>query len=151
MADLRMPDINKVQLAGNLTRDPELKYISSGTPLCDLSLAVNRKYKTKSGETREETMYVEVTVWGAPAEWISKDCKKGSPVYVEGRLKMDSWEDKNTGQKRSKLTVTADRVQQLSWNESFGGGGRGGGGGGYSDRPQPREIEEPVPEDDIPF
>lgn len=150
MADLRMPDINRVQLAGNLTRDPELKYIPSGTALCDMSIAVSRKFKTKTGETREETMYVEVALWGPAAEWISKDCKKGSPVYLEGRLKMDSWDDKSTGQKRSKLTVVADRVQQLSWNDRGGFSG-GGGGGGHSERPQPRDIEEPIPEDDIPF
>lgn len=151
MADLRMPDINRVQLAGNLTRDPELKYIPSGAAVCELSLAVNRKYKTKAGETREETMYIDVSLWGAAAEWVSKDCKKGTPVFVEGRLKMDSWEDKNTGQKRSVIRITADRVQQLSWNDRGGFGGGGGGGGQQSGRPQPREIEEPVPEDDIPF
>ena len=150
MADLRMPDINRVQLAGNLTRDPELKYIASGTALCELGLAVSRKFRSKSGELQEETMFINVVLWGKTAEWVGEKVKKGQPVYVEGRLKMDSWDDKSTGQKRSKIEVIGERVQQLSWDDSFGGGG-GNRGGGQSGRPQPREIEEPIPEDDIPF
>lgn len=141
MPDLRMPDINKVILAGNLTRDPELKYIPSGTALCKLGLAVNRKFKTKSGELKEDTLFINVDVWGASAEFCGQNLRKGRAVMVEGRLKSDDWEDKNTGQKRTSFSVTADRVQMLSWEDR----------GGSSSAPAPRRIEEPVPEDDIPF
>lgn len=153
MADLRMPDINKVQLAGRLTRDPELKYIASGTALCKLGMAVSKKYKTKSGEMKEDTLFINVTVWDKAAEWIAQDCKKGTAVLVDGELKMDSWEDKTTGQKRTTLEVRAFRVQQLAWADRGDQGNQGGqgGGGGYQEAPKPRVIEEPIPEDDIPF
>lgn len=140
MADFRMPDINKVTLAGRLTRDPELSYIQSGTALCKLGLAVSRKYKTKAGDMREDTLFINVTVWGQSAEWIGEKFKKGEPVLVEGRLMSDQWEDKNSGQKRTSIDVRADRIQALSWSDQ---------GGGYA--PKPRVIEEPIPEDDIPF
>ena len=167
MADLRMPDINHVTLAGRLTRDPELRYIASGSAVCKLGLAVSRKYKTKSGETREETLFVNVTVWGPSGEWCGEHMKKGAPVLVEGSLKSNEWEDKNTGQKRTAIDINANRVQSLAWEDrgdQQGGGGNYGGGqqsggqqqgggnyGGYSDAPKPRAIEEPIPEDDIPF
>lgn len=156
MADLRMPNINHVTLAGNLTRDPELRYIASGMAVCKLGMAVSNKYKTKTGETREDTLFVNVTVWGAGGEWCGEHMKKGAPVHVDGSLKMNEWEDKNTGQKRSTIEVTANRVQSLAWEDrgGQGGGGQQGGGGnygGYSDAPKPRAIEEPIPEDDIPF
>ena len=142
--NLRMPDINRVQIAGNLTRDPELRYLATGTPICEFGIAVSRRFKDKSGETREDTIFVDVTAWSAAAEYIGTHVKKGYPVYVEGGLQMDQWEDKATGQKRTKLKVRADRVQQLSWNNA--------NGGGYKEpKPKPREIEEPIPEDDIPF
>lgn len=150
MADLRMPDLNRVQLAGNLTRDPELKYLSSGMAVCELGLAVSRKYKAKTGELKEETLFINATLWGKTAEWVGDKIKKGQPVLVEGRLKSESWDDKTTGQKRSIIKVTADRVQQLSWDDRGGSGG-GGGGGSYTEAPKPRVIEEPIPEDDIPF
>lgn len=146
MADLRMPDLNKVFMAGRLTRDPELKYIQSGTALCKLGLANSRKYKAKDGSQREETLFVDVTCWGRTAEFVGENFRKGRPVMVEGRLKSDEWEDKNTGQKRTKIEITADRVQSLDWED------RGGGGGGSRQAAvQPRAIEEPIPEDDIPF
>ncbi|MFP6581386.1 MAG: single-stranded DNA-binding protein [Candidatus Hydrogenedentota bacterium] len=152
MADLRMPDLNKVQLAGRLTRDPELKYIASGTALCKLGMAVSRKYKTKTGDMKEETLFMNVTVWGQAAEWIGDKMKKGQPVLVEGRLTSNEWEDKN-GQKRTTIEVNADRVQSLAWDDRGDQGNQGGGGGGssYSEAPKPRPIEEPIPEDDIPF
>ena len=142
MADLRMPDLNKVFLAGNMTRDPELRYIPSGAAVCEMGLAVSRKYRTKDGELREETLFINVTCWGKTAEFVGENFKKGRAVVVEGRLKSDSWEDKNTGQKRTKIEVTADRVQSLEWEDREGGA---------RTKPAPRPIEEPVPEDDIPF
>ena len=143
MADLRMPDLNKVFLAGRLTREPELRYIQSGTALCKLGLAVSRKFRTKDGEQREETLFINVTCWGKTAEFVGENFHKGRPIVVEGRLKSDEWEDKNTGQKRTSIEVTADRVQSLDWEDR--------GGGSKSSKPAPRAIEEPVPEDDIPF
>ena len=142
MADLRMPDLNKVFLAGRLTRDPELRYIPSGTAVCELGLAVSRKYRTKDGEMREETVFVDVTCWDKTAEFVGENFHKGRPIVVEGRLKSDEWEDKNTGQKRSKIKITADRVQSLDWEDR---------GAARASKPAPRAIEEPVPEDDIPF
>ncbi len=147
MTDLRMPDMNKVFLAGRLTRDPELRYIQSGTALCKLGLAVSRKYRTKDGEQKEETLFINVTCWGKTAEYVGENYHKGRPVFIEGRLKSDEWEDKNTGQKRTAIDVTADRVQALDWEDRGGGGG----GGRPQSKPEPRAIEEPVPEDDIPF
>lgn len=141
MSDLRMPDLNKVFLAGRLTRDPELRYIPSGTAVCELGLAVSRKYRTKEGEQREDTLFINVTTWGKTAEYCGENLKKGRPIIVEGKLKSDEWEDKNSGQKRTSIKVTADRIQQIDWEDK----------GGSSSRPQPRPIEEPIPEDDIPF
>ncbi len=141
MSDLRMPELNKVFLAGRLTRDPELRYLQSGTPLCRMGVAVSRNFKTREGERREETVFVDVVAWRGTAEYCGENLKKGRPIMVEGWLRMDQWEDKNTGQKRSKIEVQADRIQTLDWDSDSGGGSR----------PAPREIEEPVPEDDVPF
>ena len=158
MADLSIPDINRVTIAGRLTRDPELRYIQSGTAVRKLGLAVSRKFKTKTGETREETLFVNATVWGQSGEWVGERLKKGAPVLVEGSLKSSEWEDKNTGQKRTAIDINATRVQPLAWEDRGGQGGaqqgdgqEGGNYGGYSDAPSPRNIEEPIPEDDIPF
>lgn len=164
MSDLRVPDLNNVVIAGRLTRDPELKYISSGRAVCKVTIANSRFYKDKNGERKEDTSFVDATVWDKMAEFVGERLKKGRPVIVEGRLKSDSWEDKATGQKRSKLEISAMRITPLDWDENSrsgsGGGGNYGGGGGYggesgrpssSSAPAPREIEEPIPEDDIPF
>ncbi|MDX9972946.1 MAG: single-stranded DNA-binding protein [FCB group bacterium] len=150
MSDLRMPDVNRVTLVGRLTRDPELKYLATGSAVCTLGLAVSRFYKTREGERREDTTFINVETWEKTAEYCGQYLKKGRPVFVEGRLRSREWEDKTTGQKRSTIEVRAERIQQLDWDENSGGGG-GAGGGGASSRPAPREIEEPVPEDDIPF
>ncbi|HNV20231.1 MAG TPA: single-stranded DNA-binding protein [Candidatus Hydrogenedentes bacterium] len=141
MSDLRMPDLNKVFLAGRLTRDPELRYLSSGTPLCRMGLAVSRNYKTKEGERREETLFVDVVAWRGTAEYCGENLKKGRPILVEGMLRSDQWEDKSTGQKRTKIEVQADRIQTLDWDSE----------GGAGSKPAPRVIEEPIPEDDVPF
>jgi len=136
-----MPDLNKVLLAGRLTRDPELKYIASGKAVCKMGLAVSRKYKSGDGEQREETLFINVTTWDKSAEYCGQYLRKGKPVLVEGRLRSDEWEDKTTGQKRTSIEVRAERIQQLDWDEKPGG----------APRPEPRVIEEPIPEDDIPF
>jgi len=156
-----MASYNKVLLMGNLTRDPEVKYTPKGMAVTDLGLAVNREYTTDSGEKREEVVFVDVTVWGRQAETCGEYLKKGRPVFVEGRLQLDTWDDKQSGQKRSKLRVNAERVQFLGGRNE--GGGEGGGSssrpaGGSSSRPAPaqpkREPADPdlePEEDDIPF
>ena len=121
-----MANLNKVFLIGNLTRDPELRYIQSGTAVCDFGLATNRRYKSGSGEQKEEVTFVDITAWGRQAEVVSEFLQKGRPVFIEGRLKYDQWTT-DDGQKRSKLGVVMDNFQFL---DSRGGGGGGGGGGG---------------------
>lgn len=118
-----MPSLNKVMLMGNLTRDPELRVTPKGTPICQFSLAINRQFKMESGESREEVIYVDIEAWGKQGETIAKYCTKGRPLYVEGRLRLDQWEDKNTKEKRSRMKVVLEQFQFL-------GDGRGGGGGG---------------------
>ena len=104
-------NLNKVQLAGRLTRDPEIKHTTSGTAIADISLAVSRFYKTEADETRDETDFIDVTAFGRSAEIIQKHLHKGNPLFVEGRLKLDQWDDKQTGAKRSKLKVIAESMQ----------------------------------------
>lgn len=108
-----MASVNKVILIGNLTRDPELRYTPKGSAVCELGLAVNRKYRLESGEAREEVTFLDVTFWGKQAETISKWMKKGRPLYIEGRLQMDTWDDKTTGQKRSKTRIVGEEFQFL--------------------------------------
>lgn len=105
---------NRVILAGNMTRDPEARALPSGQPLTKFSLAVNRAYTTKEGEKREEVTYVDIESYGKQAEIIAKYCGKGSGILVEGRLKLDQWEDKKTGEKRSKLGIFGENLQLLS-------------------------------------
>ena len=134
-----MASFNRVILMGNLTRDIELKYTPSGTAVTDIGLAVNDRRKSASGEWVDETTFVDVTLWGRTAEVASEYLSKGSPVLIEGRLKLDTWE--TDGQKRSKLRVTGERMQMLG---SRSGGGSGGGGGG-SRGPQRDESEYSQP------
>lgn len=108
-----MPSVNKVILIGNVTRDPEMKYTPKGTAICDIGLALNHTYKTDSGEKREEVTFVDVTLWGRTAEVAGEFLKKGRPVYIEGRIQMDTWDDKPTGKKRSKLKITGESLQLL--------------------------------------
>jgi single-strand DNA-binding protein len=115
-----MPSLNKVLLMGNLTRDPELRVTPKGTPICQFSLAINRQFKMESGESREEVIYVDVEAWGKQGETIAKYCTKGRPLYVEGRLRLDQWEDKNTKEKRSRMKVVLEQFQFLG--DSRGGG-----------------------------
>ena len=123
-----MPSYNKVLLMGNLTRDVQVKSTSGGQSVADISIAVNRKYKTKDGQDREEVTYVDCECWGPRGEVIAKYFSKGKPIFIEGRLKLDSWEDKD-GQKRSKMRVM---IEDFQFVEGRGGGGGGGGGGDYS-------------------
>ncbi len=116
-----MANVNKVILIGNITRDPEVRHTPKGTAVTDLGIAVNRVYSSEQGDKREETTFVDVTLWGRQAELAGEYLTKGRPVYIEGRLQMDSWEDKASGQKRSKLKVVGETMQFL--------GGRGDGGG----------------------
>ena len=107
-----MANLNKVFLIGNLTRDPELRYTPSGTAVVEIGMAVNRKWKGQNGELREEVCFVDVSAFGRQAEIISEYCHKGKPLFVEGRLKLDSWEGKD-GQKRSKMRVVVENFQLL--------------------------------------
>jgi single-strand DNA-binding protein len=104
-------NLNKVQIAGRLTRDPEVRFTTSGTAISDISLAVSRFWKNDKGESQEETDFIDVTAFGRSAEIIEKHLHKGSPIFVEGRLKLDQWDDKQTGAKRSKLKVIAKSMQ----------------------------------------
>lgn len=149
MADLRMPDLNKVMLAGRLTRDPEARVLPNGTALCKLGLAASRKFRTKDGDQKEETLFINATCWGKTAEYVRDNFKKGRPVYVEGRLKLDEWEDKTSGQKRSTIEITAERILALDWEDR--GGASGGGGSRGGSRSSSAPSDEPLPEDDIPF
>src|SRR5689334_23766554 len=108
-----MASFNKVILLGNLTRDPEVRYTPKGSAVCDLGLAVNRSYTMDSGEKREEVTFVDVVLWSRLAEIAGEYLKKGRPVFIEGRLQLDSWDDKQTGQKRSKLKVVGEYLQLL--------------------------------------
>lgn len=156
-----MPNVNKVILIGNLTRDPEIKYTPKGTAIAELGLAINRVYTPEGGEKREETTFIDVTLWGRQAEVANEYAKKGRPIYIEGRLQLDTWEDKTSGQKRSKLKVVGENIQLLGSREGGGGGGGGGSRGGEDEappqRPRPGSGSAPRPpvsepeDDDIPF
>lgn len=166
-----MANLNKVLLLGNLTRDPEVRYTPKGTAVGDLGLAVNRRVSDGNGNWSDEVTFVDVTVWGTNAENAQKYLTKGRGVFIEGRLQMDTWEDKQSGQKRSKLKVVAEVLQFLpdgkGGTPGGGGGGQqrggdpgyqGGGGGGGMQRSGPSQGGSPADtgdyrdeEDDIPF
>jgi single-strand DNA-binding protein len=135
-----MANLNKVMLIGNLTRDPELRHTPKGTAVSEISMAINRVWNNDQGQKQEETTFVEVTLWGRQAELAQQYLTKGRPVYIEGRLQLDSWDDKETGKKRSKLRVIGENMQFLS---SGTGAGGGNSGGGYSERPQPSSSSAP--------
>jgi len=148
-----MASYNRVVLVGNVTREIELRYIQSGMAVTDVGMAINDRRKSNTGEWVEDTTYVDVTLWGRTAEVASEYLSKGSPVLIEGRLKLDQWE--SDGQKRSKLRVVGERMQML--------GSKGGGSGGsttpharpqnseYSEAAAPQPAAAPPQEDDIPF
>jgi single-strand DNA-binding protein len=168
-----MASFNQVILMGNLTRDPQLKYLPSQTPVVEFGLACSRKFKGQNGEDREDVVFVECSAFAKTAEVIQQYFTKGKPIFIQGRLKYDSWEDKQGGGKRSKLHVVIENFQFIGGRD--GGGGGGGApsqeGGEYEQRPQrpqpqrpqqarpqnapppqqPFGEEEQFKEDDIPF
>src|ERR1044072_9473257 len=135
-----MASFNRVLLLGNLTRDPVIRYTPKGSSVCDLGIALNRQYTLENGERREEVTYVDVVLWARLAEIAAEYLKKGRPVFIEGRLQLDTWDDKQSGQKRSSLRVTAENMQML--------GSRPGGGGAASDagdEERPARAKTPPP------
>lgn len=173
-------NFNKVFLMGNLTRDVEVRQLPSGGSVANIGLAVNRRFKTQDGQAREETTFVDCEAWGRTAEVMAQYLAKGRPVFIEGRLRLDTWQDKDGGN-RSKLKVVVEEFQFLDSRQGAGdgegggggfggggGGGYGGGGGGRGQRggggfsgggqrggsappPQSGPQHEPIDEDDIPF
>lgn len=148
-----MASFNRVILVGNLTRDPELRYIPSGTPVSDIGLAVNDRVK-RGDQWVDETTFVDITLWGRTAEVANEYLSKGSSVLIEGRLKLDRWEKE--GQKHSKLKVVCDRMQMLGGKDGNRGGRAASGGGGgeqshYDESEQYIPAGGPPPSDDIPF
>jgi single-strand DNA-binding protein len=121
-----MPSVNKVILVGNLTRDPQTRQLLTQSVVTEFALAMNRKFKSPDGEDREEVCYVDCAAFGRQAEVIQKYCRKGKSLYVEGRLRYDSWEDKAGHGKRSKLTVVVENFQFLGGREEQPAGGEGG-------------------------
>jgi single-strand DNA-binding protein len=147
-----MANVNKVILIGNVTRDVEVKFTPKGTAVAGITLAVNRNYKTDSGEKREEVTFVDVELWGRVAEIAGEYVKKGNPLYVEGRLKQDSWEDKDSGQKRTKLKVVAENIQLLGARQGAAKSTPLPSSEGAAPEKNLYSPNEPVPaDDDIPF
>jgi single-strand DNA-binding protein len=169
-----MANFNKVILIGNLTRDPQLRYLPSQMAVVDIGLAVNHKWRTPQGEDREEVLFIDCSAFGKQAEVINQYCQKGRPLMIEGRLKYETWEDKQGGGKRSKHKIVIDSFQLLGSRQDGGGGGGGGAPGGdegaerparpanrppQQGRPAPAKPEAQAPigdeqhfgEDDIPF
>src|SRR6516225_6656744 len=162
-----MASYNKVILVGNLTRDPQVKYTPSGTAVAEIGLAVNRYWFDKqTNSRREETTFVDITLWGREAEVAGEYLAKGRPVLIEGRLQLDTWDDKTTGQKRSKLHVVGERMQLLGTRgDGGGGGGRSSGAASTENAAASPPIGHfdsesaapsghssgPAPDDDVPF
>jgi single-strand DNA-binding protein len=154
-----MASYNRVLLMGNLTRDVELKYTPSNQAVANIGVAVNRRYRTSEGEQREETTFVDCEAWGRTAEVMIQYLSKGRPVFIEGRLKLDQWEDRESGKTRSKLRVVIENFQFIDSPGSGSGGGSGGGRGGSrtqpagttSGGPPAGGAHEPINEEDIPF
>lgn len=163
-----MASVNKVILIGNVTRDPEVKYTPKGTAVAEVGIALNRIYTADNGERREETTFVDVTFWGKQAEIAGQYLTKGRPIYVEGRLQLDTWEDRQSGQKRSRLRVVGETLQFLG-SRPAGTGGSGGGSSHFEESERPasspsrpsssrpsKPASDPPPgedeeDDDIPF
>jgi single-strand DNA-binding protein len=158
-----MANLNKVLLIGNLTRDPEVRYTPKGTAVADIGIAINRVWSNDQGQRQEETTFVDVTLWGRQAELAQQYLTKGRGVFIEGRLQMDTWDDKQTGQKRSKLKVVAESLQFLpdgkggttppaaAGTSRPGGTARGQDGPPQGGSAGPDSFEGGGEEDDIPF
>jgi single-strand DNA-binding protein len=149
-----MPSYNKVILMGNLTRDVQLKSVAGGQAVAEIGIAVNRKFKLKDGTEKEEVTYVDCECWGPRAEVINKYFSKGKPIFIEGRLKLDSWEDKD-GQKRSKMRVVIEDFQFVEGRGGGGGSGAAGDDAGYapsrSSGGGSRGGHSGIQEEEIPF
>lgn len=149
-----MASFNKVILAGNLTRDPELRYTPKGTAVCRFTLAVSRNWTGEDGQKKEEVSFIDIDAWGRQGEVVAQYMKKGRPLLVEGRLKLDTWEDKNTKQKQSKLKVVLESFSFIDSNR-----GDSGGSAPAASRPaapaappsEPVEGDGPPESDDVPF
>jgi single-strand DNA-binding protein len=140
-----MASYNRVILVGNLTRDPEVKYTTGGTAVTEIGLAVNRSwFDQKANERKEETTFVDVTLWGRQAEVAGEYLSKGRPVLIEGRLQLDTWDDRETGKKRSKLRVVGETMQMLGSRDGGGGGGGGGNRSGGGARGGNSPSQEPA-------
>jgi single-strand DNA-binding protein len=158
-----MANLNRVLLIGNLTRDPEVRYTPKGTAVTEIGLAVNRVYSGEDGEKKEEVTFVDVTLWARQAEIAGQYLKKGRPVFIEGRLQLDSWDDKQTGQKRSRLRVVAENLQLLGSRQDAEGASSASPSFSTSTprrppttspppaRPEPRDPDLDTEPDDIPF
>ena len=156
-----MANLNRVLLIGNLTRDPELRYTPKGTAVTEIGLAVNRIYSGEDGEKKEETTFVDVTLWARQAEIAGQYLKKGRPVFIEGRLQLDTWDDKQTGQKRSRLRVVAENLQLLGSRQDSEGSSSSSPAGSAPrrspstsappPRQEPRDPDLDAEPDDIPF
>ena len=153
-----MASFNQVILLGNLTRDVELRHTPSNQAVANIGLAMNRQYQTKDGERREETTFVDCEAWGRQTEVMAQYLSKGRPVFIQGRLKLDTWQDQQ-GQNRSKLKVVVENFQFVGGRDGGGAPGGGGGGGSYSSAGSPAPGggggggggHQPVSDDDIPF
>lgn len=156
-------NFNRVFLMGNLTRDPEIRYTGNNMAIAKLGLAVNRRYRTADGQVKEETTFVDCDAFGKTAETIGKFLTKGRPIFIEGHLRLDTWQDKQSGENRSKLKVVVDNFQFVD-SKGGGGGGGGGGQGADDDAPAPQVRtgrggaaapagggEPSIESDDIPF
>ena len=139
-----MSNFNKVYLMGNLTRDPEVRKTPKGQTVIKMAMAINRRHKTEAGEQREEVTFVDLEAWGKIAETLSTHCKKGKPLFIEGRLKLDQWDDRTTGAKRSALRVVVEGFQFI--------GARDGGDASTAQRNSNATGEtQPTESDDAPF
>jgi single-strand DNA-binding protein len=147
-----MPNLNQVNLIGNITRDIETRYTPQGTAIVDLGLAINRAWKNDQGQKQEETTFVDVTLWARMAEIAAEYCHKGDPLFVSGRLHLDTWDDKQTGQKRSRLKVIGESIQLLaSRQQAAASPARPAAPSARATAPAPRSQPEPDWPDDPPF
>lgn len=152
-----MANLNRVLLIGNLTRDPEIRYTPKGTAVSDIAIAVNRVYSGEDGEKKEEVTFVDVTLWGRQAEVAQQYLKKGRQVFIEGRLQLDTWDDKQSGQKRSRLRVVAENMQMLgSRAEAESSSSATSSSQRRTNvppppRPEPKDPDLDAEPDDIPF